>query len=285
MSLNKSILLLIAVLTGMALSSCQDEPTPEPDAGTAQVQIFYMPPLKGANDNSIYRMTVGDEEFTNADNSQPLINLSNGYTINKTKPDSILSIPAGTNNITLYNKAGEKVYEHSITLDRGQAYQITITQPDKAPIIADAIKLPEFTPVDEKDHEIGYYAICFSNFLYEDVKTPTTEKLQLKLLNRTTNEYEPVGQPVAFGQTTECSVHQYPYNVYDGLRGSSGFIKVVIIGSDGNESELTYRMNGEMQPSFTDRWTLMLGLGHKWTITGVRDNDNIPVKATQWLFK
>lgn len=117
-----------------------------------------------------------------------------------------------------------------------------------------------------------------------------TDKIQLGIQNAETNDYEPVGTPIAFGEATDF----IPVDIDKEGPGGSGFNTsgnqkrylslYRIDGQTGeNKGQIQYtNSNGSVVP-YTGSKTWYIGRGYLEFMRGVLDNKSFSVSMTEFV--
>lgn len=274
--------LLLVLFVGLVAASCNKKevtyPWDEVGPDQAQVQIFYMAPITSVAANYIYELTLNGKVYEN--NGAALISAYQGTPGGQV--GIYYAVKAGTVSIEM--KAGANktpVYSNTFTVQGGKRYQVVVADVTKAPYVIEAGEIPTITTTETAE----YCAVRFFNFMFEDGK-PTTDRLQLRLQNTTTKEYENVGDPVEFGEAGDWftpSVIKTTINSSGSQRRDLDFI---VIDQDGKvKGNLETTKSSGAVSKFTDYWTLAIGRGYHWYIYGDRTSKTTPVAIRQWTMR
>ena len=271
--------IIMSLVLVAAATSCSDRDVEFPwepvDTSTkAFVQIMYMGPVTNVAANNIYKITLNNQVYEN--NGAAILSTYNGTPGGGT--GLFYTVDAGDVNIKLWKSDtsdGAEVYNNKFHVEAGKYYSVVVHLFTLPPTVIERGELPVFITSSTVENS----AVRFYNFMFEDETTPSTAKLQLRLQNTETKEYEPVGKPVGFGEATEWltpTVIKTSYNSSGSQRRD-----LDVIYTDGSPLAYT-NANGGTVAKFTDYWILAIGRGYMWFLRGTRGTTTRPLAITQW---
>ena len=274
--------LMIAGIAALVLTSCDKKEVEGPwDIVTqqqAQVQILYETPVASAAANYIYTMVLGTDSIYN--NGAALISNYNGTPGGST--GLFYTVKAGENALKLLLKNGTVVYDKKFTVEAGHKYQVYVPEYDKDPIVIDSGTIPLLVTTNTAE----YFAVRLVNMMWETPLQRPDYKLQLRIQNDQSKEYEPWGKPVAFGEATEWltpPLHKTTFNSSGSQRIN---LDLVMIDASGKElGRMKYTKSTGAEAEFTDYWTETIGRGYVWILHGTRGDKVAPVAISQWTLR
>jgi hypothetical protein len=250
-----ALLLLVAVTMG----SCDKKDVsymaePVDESQMAYVQVGYYAPISTAAANNIYFVDINDVEYGN----DGAAFLTTYNTVPGGGTNRYYAVPAGNINIKLHKRESDGnggfnypvVYNQSTTIQPGKRYCLYVHDFNQPPIPVEMTAAPDFGKALDTD------SLCrtqFVNLLYENGE-PIKDKVQYGVQNLYTLEYEPVGEPVAFGEVTPwffTIIHKTVYN-----SGGTQRREVCLYRVDPNTNQVTERI-------FTDWWTWGIGRAYR----------------------
>ena len=255
-----ALLLLLAVTMG----SCDKKDVgfmaePVDESQMAYVQICYYAPVANTAANYIYYVDLNGVEYGNDGanfllpyNAVPSGGVNLYYAVN-----------AGMLNVKLHKRQSDGnggyeypvAYDQNVTLEAGKRYGLFIHDMNQPPIAVEMQPVPEFGKALDTD---SLCRVQFVNVIYEN-GAPITDKVQYGLQNLDTKEYEPVGEPVAFGECTSWFMPVVRKTVYN----SSGSQRrdVCLFRVDPQTNQIKERM-------FDDWWTWYIGRAYRQIAAG-----------------
>jgi len=250
-----ALLLLVAVTMG----SCDKKEVsymaePVDEGQMAYVQIGYYAPVANSTTNYIYFIDLNGVEYGNDGASfLPTCNTVPGGGTNR-----YYAVKAGKLNLKLHTRVSDgeggynypEVYNQDVNIEAGKRYVLNVYDMNKPPIVTEVTAAPEFTRGLDTD---SLCRVQFFNLIYEN-GAPITDKVQFGVQNLYTKEYEPVGEPVAFGEVTswfKVLIHKTVFN-------SSGYqrIEVCLYRIDPNTG-------ANLGIMFTDYWNWYIGRAYR----------------------
>ena len=250
-----ALLLLVAVTMG----SCDKKDVsymaePVDESQMAYVQVGYYAPISTAAANNIYFIDINDVEYGN----DGAAFLTTYNTVPGGGTNRYYAVPAGNINIKLHKRESDGnggfnypvVYDQSTTIEPGKRYCLYVHDFTQPPIPVEMTAAPDFGKALDTD------SLCrtqFVNLLYENGE-PIKDKVQYGVQNLYTLEYEPVGEPVAFGEVTPwffSIIHKTVYN-----SGGTQRREVCLYRVDPNTNQIK-------ETIFTDWWTWGIGRAYR----------------------
>lgn len=271
--------IIMSLVLVAAATSCSDRDVEFPwepvDTSTkAFVQIMYMGPVASVAANNIYKITLNNQVYVN--NGAAIMSTYNGTPGGGT--GLFYTVDAGDVNIKLWKSDtsdGAEVYNNKFHVEAGKYYSVVVHLFTLPPTVIERGDLPVFITSSTVENS----AVRFYNFMFEDENTPSTAKLQLRLQNTETKEYEPVGKPVGFGEATEWLTPTVIKTSYNSSGSQRRDLDVVY--TDGSPLAYT-NSKGNTVAKFTDYWTLAIGRGYQWFLYGTRGSTTMPLAIRQW---
>jgi hypothetical protein len=250
-----ALLLLVAVTMG----SCDKKDVsymaePVDEGQMAYVQVGFYAPVSTAAANNIYFVDINGVEYGN----DGAAFLTTYNTVPGGGTNRYYAVPAGNVNIKLHQRESDGnggfnypvVYDQSATVQAGKRYCLYVHDFNQPPIPIEMSAAPEFSKGLDTD---SLCRVQFVNMIYEN-GAPITDKVQFGVQNQYTKEYEPVAEPVAFGEVTswfKVLIHKTVFN-------SSGYqrIEVCLYRIDPNTGE-------NLGIMFTDYWNWYIGRAYR----------------------
>lgn len=266
----KYLILLLATVLGTA--SCEKHEieymTTPVGEGMAEIQLHYFVPLVAGATNDIYRVEIGDQVYVN--NGAAVIS-----TYNATPAGAVgrfYAVKAGNVNIKLYKGSNKDlVYDKTVTLKEGKQ-NVFIYDFDQEPAVFDN-GYPYETNITENTDEMCW--VKFYNFLYEEDGEYCQQKLQYQWqytdAEGNKSEWQNVGEPVAFGESTGWQ----PITVIKEVFNSSGYAridyKIKVQDENGNYTQDLQLWNASGKyVSYSDYWTGYVGRRYHHIMGGMR---------------
>lgn len=284
--------LMLVAASAFMLTSCNekdvdvDAPWEVVNNNQAQVQIMYMSPVVSNLSNNFYKIEMAGMTYVNKGAAilAPYNAVPGGST------GLFYTVPAGDNNLKLYNSAGELMFDQNFNVPGGKKYQVVVCELNQAPIVVEMPVIP--TQVTTNTAE--YCAVRFYNFMWEADGVRPDYKLQVRIETITgqdadgkdIKEYLPVSHPVGFGEATEWFMPTVIKTTYNSSGSARVNLDVMKVNADGSLEELPWlNAKGVEQAKFTDYWTESIGRGYCWIMRGVRNDTFAPVAITQWTVR
>ena len=189
------------------------------------------------------------------------------------------STQAGVNNIKFY-KGSNVIYDQNVTLTNGKQ-NVIVHDLNKAPIVIDnqyPYKHVSGTPTVATWDTDSLETVMFINLLYEESGKPYEGKLQYMWEHPTTKEWKNLGEPVAFGESTERSI----VTVIKTTHNSSGSCNINYRILDENGNDLKTVNSGGVETTYADYWTAYIGRSYMHFFRGVRTEKGSSA-VTQWV--
>ncbi|MBR6947887.1 MAG: DUF4397 domain-containing protein [Muribaculaceae bacterium] len=265
-----ALLLLVAVTMG----SCDKKEVsymaePVDESTKAYIQVGYYEPVTAGAANYMYYVDINGVEYGN-----------DGATFLAT----FNTVPSGTNryyavdagqvNIKLHKRVSDGsggynypvVYDQNVTVEAGKRYCLYVHDLNKAPIPIEMTPAPEFGKALDTD---SLCRVHFVNLLYEADGQPYTGKVQFGVQNLDSKEYEPVGKPVAFGESTDWFTVKIRKTVYNSSGSQRREVCLFAVDNSGKVTgKLPYTLANGNQGEFTDYWTWYIGRAYRQIAAG-----------------
>ncbi len=288
-----ALLLLVAVTLG----SCEKKDVsymaePVDESAKAYVQIGYYAPVTAGAANYMYYIDINDVEYGN-DGATFLATFN---TVPSGGTNRFYAVDAGEVNIKLHSRVevgktpqGEPIYEYPVVYNQnvnvvaGKRYCIYVHDLDKAPIPIEMTSAPEFNPALDTD---SLCRVQFINLLYEADGTPYTGKVQYGVQNLDTKEYEPVGEPVAFGECTSWWYTKIRKTVYNSSGSQRREVCLFAVDNSGKVTGmLPYTKSNGTMGEFTDYWTWYIGRAYRQIAAGNCSSKSIRCTLYQFVIE
>ncbi len=283
-----ALLLLVAITMG----SCDKKDVsymaePVDESAKAYVQVGYYAPVTAGAANYMYFININDVEYGN-DGATFLATFN---TVPSGGTNRYYAVDAGTINLKLHKRESDGnggynypvVYNQNVNVEAGKRYCLYVHDLDKAPIPIEMTPAPEFGKALDTD---SLCRVQFINLLYEADGTPYTGKVQYGIQNLDTKEYEPVGEPVGFGEVTSWFTTKIRKTVYN----SSGYQRreVCLFAVDNSgkvTGKLPYTLSNGNQGEFTDYWTWYIGRAYRQIAAGNCSSKSIRCTLYQFVIE
>ena len=283
-----TLLLLVAVTMG----SCDKKEVaymaePVDESSKAYIQIGYYEPVTAGAANYMYYIDINGVEYGN-DGATFLATFN---TVPSGGTNRFYAVDAGNVNLKLHKRVSDGsggytypiVYDQNVTVEAGKRYCLYVHDLNKAPIPIEMNPAPEFAPGLDTD---SLCRVQFINLLYEADGTPYTGRVQYGVQNLDTKEYEPIGEPIAFGQRTSW----FPVNIRKTVFNSSGSQRreVCLFAVDGNGNvtgKLPYTLSSGNPGEFTDYWTWYIGRAYRQIAAGNCSSKSIRCTLYQFVIE
>lgn len=276
----------IFLLAVLAVSCSKEEikyPIDDLKPNQAQIQVAYMCPKTAVTANYIYTVVINGQKYSNNGSSF----LATYNFVPSGAVGLFYAVDAGDVSIQFLDSEGREVYNQKVNVAAGSRQMVVVYDLAKAPAVVptkDPLKFPGITDTADK------CSVRLYNFLFESEGVPMTDKIQLGLQNTETKAYEPIGEPIAFGEATDF----LPVNIDKMGPNGSGFNSagsqrryVCIYRIDGktgeNKGQIQYTNAKGTVGSFTDYWTWSIGRGYLDFMRGVLDSNVFVVAMTQFV--
>lgn len=288
-----ALLLLVAVTLG----SCEKKDVsymaePVDESAKAYVQIGYYAPVTAGAANYMYYIDINDVEYGN-DGATFLATFN---TVPSGGTNRFYAVDAGEVNIKLHSRVevgktpqGEPIYEYpvvynqNVNVEAGKRYCIYVHDLNKAPIPIEMTPAPEFSKALDTD---SLCRVQFINLLYEADGTPYTGKVQYGVQNLDTKEYEPVGEPVAFGECTSWWYTKIRKTVYNSSGSQRREVCLFAVDNSGKVTgKLPYTKSNGTVGEFTDYWTWYIGRAYRQIAAGNCSSKSIRCTLYQFVIE
>ena len=288
-----ALLLLVAVTLG----SCEKKDVsymaePVDESAKAYVQVGYYAPVTAGAANYMYYIDINDVEYGN-DGATFLATFN---TVPSGGTNRYYAVDAGEVNIKLHSRVevgktpqGEPIYEYpvvynqNVNVEAGKRYCIYVHDLNKAPIPIEMTPAPEFSKALDTD---SLCRVQFINLLYEADGTPYTGKVQYGVQNLDTKEYEPVGEPVAFGECTSWWYTKIRKTVYNSSGSQRREVCLFAVDNSGKVTGmLPYTKSNGTVGEFTDYWTWYIGRAYRQIAAGNCGSKSIRCTLYQFVIE
>ena len=243
---------------------------PVDESAKAYVQVGYYEPVTAGEANYMYFIDINGVEYGN-DGATFLATFN---TVPGGGTNRYYAVDAGNINLKLHKRVSDGsggynypvVYDQNVTVEAGKRYCLYVHDLNKAPIPIEMTPAPEFGRALDTD---SLCRVHFVNLLYEADGTPYTGLVQFGVQNLDTKEYEPVGEPIGFGQSTSW----FPVKIRKTVFNSSGSqrreVCLFAVDNNGNVTgKLPYTKSNGTIGEFTDYWTWYIGRAYRQIAAG-----------------
>ena len=283
-----ALLLLVAVMMG----SCDKKEVsymaePVDESAKAYVQVGYYEPVTAGAANYMYYIDINGVEYGNAGATF----LATFNTVPSGGTNRYYAVDAGTMNLKLHKRVSDGnggytypvVYDQNVTIEAGKRYCLYVHDMNKPPIPIEMTPAPEFGRALDTD---SLCRVQFVNLLYEADGTPYTGLVQYGVQNLDTKEYEPVGEPIRFGEVTQW----FPVKIRKTVYNSSGYqrreVCLFAVDNSGNVTgKLPYTKSNGSIGEFTDYWTWYIGRAYRQIAAGNCDSKSIRCTLYQFVIE
>ena len=288
-----ALLLLVAVTMG----SCDKKDVsymaePVDESAKAYIQIGYYEPVTAGAANYMYFIDINGVEYGN-DGATFLATFN---TVPSGGTNRYYAVDAGNVNIKLHRRVkvgetpeGEPIYEYpvvydqNVTVEAGKRYCLYVHDLNKAPIPIEMTPAPEFGRALDTD---SLCRVQFINLLYEADGTPYTGKVQYGVQNLDTKEYEPVGEPIGFGECTSWWYTKIRKTVYNSSGSQRREVCLFAVDNTGKVTGmLPYTKSNGSIGEFTDYWTWYIGRAYRQIAAGNCGSSSIRCTLYQFVIE
>ena len=283
-----ALLLLVAV----TMASCDKKDVsymaePVDEGQMAYVQVGYYAPISTAATNNIYFIDINDVEYGN----DGAAFLTTYNTVPGGGTNRYYAVPAGSINIKLHKRESDGnggfnypvVYNQSTTIQPGKRYCLYVHDFNQPPIPIEMTPAPDFGKALDTD---SLCRVQFVNLLYEADGTPYTGLVQYGVQNLDTKEYEPVGEPIGFGQCTSWWYTKIRKTVYNSSGSQRREVCLFAVDNNGNVTgKLPYTKSNGTIGEFTDYWTWYIGRAYRQIAAGNCGSKSIRCTLYQFVIE
>jgi len=266
-----ALLLLVAVTMG----SCDKKDVsymaePVDESQKAYIQVGYYAPVTAGAANYMYFIDINGVEYGN--NGSTFLATFN--TVPSGGTNRYYAVDAGNINLKLHKRESDGnggytypvVYDQNVNVEAGKRYVLYVHDLNKAPIPIEMKPAPDFSKALDTD---SLCRVQFINLLYEADGTPYTGKVQYGVQNLDTKEYEPVGEPVAFGECTSWWYTKIRKTVYNSSGSQRREVCLFAVDNSGKVTgKLPYTLSNGNTGEFTDYWTWYIGRAYRQIAAG-----------------
>lgn len=271
---------IFSLIFALGIISCEKnivEYDTQPVTDVAEFQLHYFVPVDAKAVNYIYKVTINDHTYVN--NDAALLTTYN--VIPKGSVGRFYTTSVGKNNVKLYKKAkndsGEweyvLVYDQSCSLNKGKQ-NVFVYDFNQPPIVFNN-GYPYTTNVTEDTDSKCW--VKFYNFLYEKENTPTDLKLQyqyqytLDYKTKERSEWANVGNPIAFGETTDWQSIKLNKLVYNSSGKCRVDYRIKVVDASGNIGNDLQILNSKGKfVNYSDYWNGYIGRRYHHVLSGMR---------------
>ena len=283
-----ALLLLVAVTMG----SCDKKDVsymaePVDESSMAYVQVGYYAPVTAGAANYMYYIDLNGVEYGN--NGATFLATFN--TVPSGGTNRYYAVKAGTVNLKLHKRESDGnggynypvVYDQNVNVEAGKRYVLYVHDLEKAPIPIEMTPAPDFGRALDTD---SMCRVQFVNLLYEADGQPYTGLVQYGVQNLDTKEYEPVGEPIGFGEVTPWFTTKIRKTVFN----SSGYqrreVCLFAVDNNGNVTgKLPYTLSNGNTGEFTDYWTWYIGRAYRQIAAGNCSSKSIRCTLYQFVIE
>ena len=266
-----ALLLLVAVTMG----SCEKKDVsymaePVDESAKAYIQVGYYEPVTAGAANYMYFIDINGVEYGN-DGATFLATFN---TVPSGGTNRYYAVDAGNVNIKLHKRVSDGnggynypvVYDQNVNVEAGKRYCLYVHDLNKAPIPIEMTPAPEFGKALDTD---SLCRVHFVNLLYEADGTPYTGKVQYGVQNLDTKEYEPVGEPIGFGESTSWFTVKIRKTVFNSSGSQRREVCLFAVDNSGKVTgKLPYTLSNGNTGEFTDYWTRYIGRAYRQIAAG-----------------
>ena len=283
-----ALLLLVAVTMG----SCDKKDVsymaePVDESAKAYIQVGYYEPVTAGAANYMYFIDINGVEYGN-DGATFLATFN---TVPSGGTNRYYAVDAGNVNLKLHKRVSDGnggynypvVYDQNVTVEAGKRYVLYVHDLNKAPIPIEMTAAPEFGKALDTD---SLCRVQFVNLLYEADGTPYTGKVQYGVQNLDTKEYEPVGEPISFGEVTQWFTVKIRKTVYNSSGSQRREVCLFAVDNSGHVTgKLPYTLSNGNQGEFTDYWTWYIGRAYRQIAAGNCGSKSIRCTLYQFVIE
>ena len=266
-----ALLLLVAVTMG----SCEKKDVsymaePVDESQKAYVQVGYYEPITAGAANYMYFIDINGVEYGN----DGATFLATYNTVPSGGTNRYYAVDAGNINLKLHKRVSNGsggydypvVYDQNVTVEAGKRYVLYVHDLNKAPIPIEMTAAPEFGRALDTD---SLCRVQFVNLLYEADGTPHTGLVQFGVQNLDTKEYEPVAEPIRFGECTNWFYVKIRKTTYNSSGSQRREVCLFAVDESGNVTGmLPYTKSNGTIGDFTDYWTWYIGRAYREIAAG-----------------
>ena len=283
-----ALLLLVAVTMG----SCDKKDVaymaePVDESSKAYIQVGYYAPVTAGAANYMYFIDINGVEYGNDGASF----LATFNTVPSGGTNRYYAVDAGTVNLKLHKRESDGnggytypvVYDQNVNVEAGKRYCLYVHDLDKAPIAIEMTAAPEFGKALDTD---SLCRVQFINLLYEADGIPYTGKVQYGVQNLDTKEYEPVGEPIAFGEATSWFYVKIRKTVFNSSGSQRREVCLFAVDDSGQVTGmLPYTKSNGTVGDFTDYWTWYIGRAYRQIAAGNCSSKSIRCTLYQFVIE
>ena len=283
-----ALLLLVAVTMG----SCDKKDVsymaePVDESSKAFIQVGYYEPITAGAANYMYFIDINGVEYGN-DGATFLATFN---TVPSGGTNRYYAVDAGNINLKLHKRVSDGnggynypvVYDQNVTVEAGKRYCLYVHDMNKPPVPIEMTPAPEFGKALDTD---SLCRVHFVNLLYEADGQPYTGKVQYGVQNLDTQEYEPVGEPIGFGESTDWFFVKIHKTVYNSSGSQRREVCLFAVDNNGNVTgKLPFTKANGTIGEFTDYWTWYIGRAYRQIAAGNCGSSSIRCTLYQFVIE
>ena len=283
-----ALLMLVAVTMG----SCDKKDVsymaePVDETQMAYVQVGYYAPVTAGAANYMYFIDINGVEYGNEGGTF----LATFNTVPSGGTNRYYAVDAGNVNLKLHKRESDGnggytypvVYDQNVSIEAGKRYVLYVHDLNQAPIPIEMTAAPEFSPSLDTD---SLCRVQFINLLYEADGTPYTGLVQYGVQNLDTKEYEPVGEPIRFGECTKWFTVKIRKTVFNSSGSQRREVCLFAVDNSGNVTGmLPYTKSNGTVGDFTDYWTWYIGRAYRQIAAGNCGSKSIRCTLYQFVIE
>ena len=260
---------------------------PVDESAKAYIQVGYYEPVTAGAANYMYFIDINGVEYGN-DGATFLATFN---TVPSGGTNRYYAVDAGNVNLKMHKRVSDGnggytypvVYDQNVTVQAGKRYCLYVHDLNKAPIPIEMTPAPEFGKALDTD---SLCRVQFINLLYEADGQPYTGLVQYGVENLDTKEYEPVGEPVAFGECTSWWYTKIRKTVYNSSGSQRREVCLFAVDNSGQVTgKLPYTLANGNIGEFTDYWTWYIGRAYRQIAAGNCGSKSIRCTLYQFVIE
>ena len=280
------------MLVAVTMGSCDKKDVsymaePVDETQMAYVQVGYYAPVTAGAANYMYFIDINGVEYGNEGGTF----LATFNTVPSGGTNRYYAVPAGNVNLKLHKRESDGnggytypvVYDQNVSIEAGKRYVLYVHDLNQAPIPIEMTAAPEFSPSLDTD---SLCRVQFVNLLYEADGTPYTGLVQYGVQNLDTKEYEPVGEPIRFGECTNWFTVKIRKTVFNSCGSQRREVCLFAVDNSGNVTGmLPYTKSNGTVGDFTDYWTWYIGRAYRQIAAGNCGSKSIRCTLYQFVIE
>ena len=280
------------MLVAVTMGSCDKKDVsymaePVDETQMAYVQVGYYAPVTAGAANYMYFIDINGVEYGNEGGTF----LATFNTVPSGGTNRYYAVDAGNVNLKLHKRESDGnggytypvVYDQNVSIEAGKRYVLYVHDLNQAPIPIEMTAAPEFSPSLDTD---SLCRVQFINLLYEADGTPYTGLVQYGVQNLDTKEYEPVGEPIRFGECTKWFTVKIRKTVFNSSGSQRREVCLFAVDNSGNVTGmLPYTKSNGTVGDFTDYWTWYIGRAYRQIAAGNCGSKSIRCTLYQFVIE